>query len=177
MTQSSAYFFKFKFLAVTKLYLKHLLKCYHKVHEIVEINELNVNCNHSYRTRSKIAQRVISKSAKTKLLTMSLEYRGRVLMNFLLQNKDLTTAEKWLRVKFRILSTVSTCVQETCFLFRGVQQRYKNIAKRPLLLIYIKWLWLIRVVLSFELEKINSFIHSAICRIFYQFTQHSSKPS
>ena len=41
------------------------LKCYHKVHEIVEMKEmLNVDCNNSYRTRSKTPQLVTPKSTE-----------------------------------------------------------------------------------------------------------------
>ena len=93
MTQCLTFFFKIKFLTVTEFYLKYVLKfslkCFHKVHGSLELNDiLNVDCNHSYRTRLKTAQLVIPKSAKTKLLTKSLEHRGRVLLNFLLQKRS-----------------------------------------------------------------------------------------
>ena len=62
------------------------MKCYHKVHEIVAMNEmLNMDYHHTYRTRSKTSQLVIRKSLKIKLLKMSIEHSGRVLLNFLLR--------------------------------------------------------------------------------------------
>ena len=80
-TQFSTPFFRFKRLIVSELYLKHLLKfsskCYHKVHETVELNEIfNMDCNNGYRTRSKTAQLVIPKSSKIKLMPMSPKHRG-----------------------------------------------------------------------------------------------------
>ena len=64
---------------------------------------LNVDCNHSYRTRSKTAQLVTPKSSKRKLLAMSLEHRGRLLLNFLLRKKVLTNAEKMTSCKIQNL--------------------------------------------------------------------------
>ena len=64
---------------------------------------LKVVCIHSYRTCSKTAQSVIPKSAKTKLLAISLEPRGRVLSNFFLLKKVLTNAEKLTSRKIKCL--------------------------------------------------------------------------
>ena len=62
------------------------MKCYHKDHEIVAMNEmLNVDYHHSCRTRSQTPQLVIPNSMKIKVLKMSLEHGGRILLNFLLQ--------------------------------------------------------------------------------------------
>ena len=78
-----------KLLTVIELYLKFTLKllslkCYHKDYEIVEMDAMwNVDFNHSYRARCKSAQLVIPKPVRNKLTTMSLEHRGRDLLDFL----------------------------------------------------------------------------------------------
>ena len=99
---------------------------------------LKVDCNHSYRTRSRTAQLVTPKSSKTKLLTMSLEHRGRVLLNFLLRKKVLTNAEKMTSCKiqnpvnffqYNLIEqqcNQRNCVQVTCFLFSGRSVRIRE---------------------------------------------------
>ena len=82
------FFFKFKFLIVKTWNISSNL-AWSVIAEIVEMNEiLNVDCNHSYRARSEAAQLIISKSLKTKLLTMSPEDRDRDLLNFILQKRS-----------------------------------------------------------------------------------------